>query len=93
MAGPVAKLVGVTVFPLTWRCFPYRIHMVAGRKSAMEAVGSLGDKGIKGLLKEDRELAEILVEFFMSLFTMEDIGQIPSSRPIFQGRFLRSLGR
>lgn len=42
---------------------------IKSRKLAREAVRSLGDNGIKSVLKEDKEAAEKLNQFFSCLFT------------------------
>ena len=56
---------------------------IRSRKPAREAVEPLDDKGVKGVLKEDREIAEKLNEFFASVFTAEDTGQMPVPKLMF----------
>ncbi|XP_061469435.1 uncharacterized protein LOC133378834 isoform X1 [Rhineura floridana] len=58
---------------------------IQSRRPSREAIGPLDDKGVKGVLKND-ETAEKLNEFFASVFTVEDIGQIPEPELTFAGR-------
>ena len=50
---------------------------VRSRKPAREAVGPLDGEGGGEEIKGDLEIAEKLNEFFASVFTAEDLGQIP----------------
>ena len=52
------------------------LNNVTSRKPAREAVGPLDGEGGKGEGKGDLEIAEKLNEFFASVFTTEDLGQI-----------------
>lgn len=54
--------------------------------SATEIALQQLDKGVKGLLKEDREIANKLSELFESVFTMDDTWQGPSPEPVFSGK-------
>ncbi|XP_053145920.1 uncharacterized protein LOC128342544 isoform X2 [Hemicordylus capensis] len=54
------------------------------RKPAREAVGPL-DEGIKGSIKEDKEIAEKLNEFFAFVFMAEDTDHIPTLELSFSG--------
>ena len=49
-------------------------------------LGMLDDNGVKGVLKEDREIAEKLNEFFASVLTAEDTGQLHVPELMFSGR-------
>lgn len=51
------------------------MHSINTLKSARNVIGPLENKGMKGNVKEDRELAEKLNKFFASIFTIEDIEQ------------------
>lgn len=51
---------------------------IRSRKLAQEAVGPLDNKGIKGLLKEE-------TEFFMSVFTVENVRYIAMLGLLFLG--------
>lgn len=46
---------------------------IRSRKLFREPIGQLNNKGMKGLLKEGREIAEKLNEFYASLVTVENI--------------------
>lgn len=55
------------------------------RKSARAVVGTLGDKGVKGMLKKEKEITEKLNEFFSSVFPVDKVGQIPAPELTFLG--------
>lgn len=40
---------------------------------------ALDDKGVKGLLKEGKDITEQLNKLFVSVFTVKEIGQVPTS--------------
>lgn len=52
----------------------------------------MGNKGVKGLLNEDREIAEKL-NFFALVFTVEDIKQSPEIEPLFSGEVSENLNQ
>ena len=43
------------------------------------------------MVKEDKDMAGIFNTFFSSVFTREDVGNIPEPEPQHQGRFLREV--
>uniref|UniRef100_K7EWP2 Endonuclease/exonuclease/phosphatase domain-containing protein n=1 Tax=Pelodiscus sinensis TaxID=13735 RepID=K7EWP2_PELSI len=58
---------------------------IRSRKPAKKPVGPLDDRAIKGAIKDDKAIAEKLNDFFASVFTAEDVGEIPESAPSFVG--------
>lgn len=46
----------------------------------------MDDTGFKDVLKEDQEIAGNLKELFASVFTVEDLGQIPAPELTFTGK-------
>ncbi|XP_054853518.1 uncharacterized protein LOC129342059 [Eublepharis macularius] len=66
---------------------------IRSRKPAREAVGPLDDQGVKGLLKNNREMAEKLHAFFASVFTVEDERCLPTPEPLISGGVLKDLSQ
>ncbi|CAM4661225.1 unnamed protein product [Lepidochelys kempii] len=58
---------------------------IRSRKPAKQPVGLLDDRDTKGALKDDKVITEKLNEFFTSVFTAEDVRQIPKPEPSFAG--------
>ncbi|KAM7151827.1 uncharacterized protein RBU57_012313 [Macrochelys suwanniensis] len=58
---------------------------VRSRKPAKQPVGPLDDRDRKGALKDVKVIAEKLNKFFASVFTAEDVGEIPQPEPSFVG--------
>uniref|UniRef100_A0A452IL66 Uncharacterized protein n=1 Tax=Gopherus agassizii TaxID=38772 RepID=A0A452IL66_9SAUR len=50
---------------------------------ARHTVGPLNNQGTKGALEKDKVIVEKLNEFFKSVFTAEDLREIPTSEPFF----------
>lgn len=64
------------------------------RKLVREAAESLDDKGIKGLLKENREMAKKLNDFFFCIcFHCGTCGAHIHTRPTVLGRVPEELGQ
>lgn len=51
------------------------------------------DKGSKEVLKENRKIAAKLSELFVSVFTMEGIGQVPITETLFSGKVSKQLNQ
>ncbi|XP_053155158.1 uncharacterized protein LOC128346183 [Hemicordylus capensis] len=66
---------------------------IRSRKSAREVVRPLDNGGVKGMIKEDMEVAEKLNEFFASVFTAEDTEHIPILEPGFLGTEAKELSQ
>uniref|UniRef100_K7EXX2 Endonuclease/exonuclease/phosphatase domain-containing protein n=1 Tax=Pelodiscus sinensis TaxID=13735 RepID=K7EXX2_PELSI len=66
---------------------------IRSRKPAKKPVGPLDDRAIKGAIKDDKAIAEKLNDFFASVFTAEDVGEIPESAPSFVGDESEELSR
>uniref|UniRef100_K7EZH3 Reverse transcriptase domain-containing protein n=1 Tax=Pelodiscus sinensis TaxID=13735 RepID=K7EZH3_PELSI len=66
---------------------------IRSRKPAKKPVGPLDDQAIKGAIKDDKAIAEKLNDFFASVFTAEDVGEIPESAPSFVGDESEELSR
>uniref|UniRef100_A0A452IGB1 Reverse transcriptase domain-containing protein n=1 Tax=Gopherus agassizii TaxID=38772 RepID=A0A452IGB1_9SAUR len=58
---------------------------IRSRKPAKQPVGPLDDRDTKGALKDDKVIAEKLNGFFASVFTAEDVREIPKPEPAFVG--------
>ncbi|CAM4408569.1 unnamed protein product, partial [Caretta caretta] len=58
---------------------------IRSRKPSKQPVGPLDDRDTKGALKDDKVIAEKLNEFFASVFTAEDVREIPKPEPSFVG--------
>ncbi|CAM5075917.1 unnamed protein product [Eretmochelys imbricata] len=58
---------------------------IRSRKPAKQPVGHLDDRDIKGALKDDKVIAEKLNEFFASVYTAEDVKEVPKPEPSFVG--------
>ncbi|CAM4382079.1 unnamed protein product [Lepidochelys olivacea] len=65
---------------------------IRSRKPGKQPVGPLDDRDMKGALKDDKVIAEKLNEFFASVFTAEDsvftaedVREIPKCEPSFVG--------
>ncbi|CAM5114322.1 unnamed protein product [Eretmochelys imbricata] len=58
---------------------------IRSRKPAKQPVGPLDEQDTKGALKDDKVIAEKLNEFFASVFTAEDVREIPKPEPSFVG--------
>ncbi|CAM4678027.1 unnamed protein product [Lepidochelys kempii] len=58
---------------------------IRSRKPAKQPVGPLDDRDTKGALKDDKVITEKLNEFFTSVFTAEDVREIPKLEPFFVG--------
>uniref|UniRef100_K7F001 Endonuclease/exonuclease/phosphatase domain-containing protein n=1 Tax=Pelodiscus sinensis TaxID=13735 RepID=K7F001_PELSI len=66
---------------------------IRNRKPAKKPVGPLDHQDIKGAIKDDKAIAEKLNDFFASVFTAEDVGEIPESAPSFVGDESEELSR
>ncbi|CAM5130961.1 unnamed protein product [Natator depressus] len=62
-------------------CFKY----IRSRKPVEQPVGPLDGRDTKGALNDDKVIAEKLNEFFASVFTAEDVREIPKPEPSFVG--------
>ncbi|CAM5143906.1 unnamed protein product [Eretmochelys imbricata] len=58
---------------------------IRSRKPAKKPVGPLDDQDTKGVLNDDKVIAEKLNEFFASVFMAEDVREIPKPEPSFVG--------
>ncbi|CAM5084504.1 unnamed protein product, partial [Eretmochelys imbricata] len=58
---------------------------IRSRNPAKQPVGPLDNQDTKGALKDDKVIAEKLNEFFTSVFTAEDVREIPKPEPSFVG--------
>ncbi|KAG6940840.1 hypothetical protein G0U57_011320 [Chelydra serpentina] len=58
---------------------------IRSRKPAKQPVGPLDDRIQKGALKDDKVIAKKLNEFFASVFTAEDVREIPKPELSFVG--------
>ncbi|CAM4553636.1 unnamed protein product [Lepidochelys olivacea] len=58
---------------------------IRSRKPAKQPGGPLDDRDTIGALKDDKVIAEKLNEFFASVFTTEDVREIPKPEPSFVG--------
>ena len=63
---------------------------VKQRTKTRTSIGPLKDREGK-VVKEDKDMAGIFNTFFSSVFTREDVGNIPEPEPQHQGRFLREV--
>ncbi|KAM7181807.1 uncharacterized protein RBU57_000458 [Macrochelys suwanniensis] len=66
---------------------------IRSRKPAKQPVGPLDDRDTKGALTDDKVIAEKLNEFFASVFTAEDVGEIPQPELTFVGNKSEELSQ